>query len=162
MIKNGTCYYGKDMFRDKTMPLLKNVLLMRQNVDGAYTIFCDTLLLQVVGRNIWKAMGTEAYISKIATVSDEAFAILLLENNYDVWKEDVVGTSNGGVSGNVVPRPFAKTTSKYTLNGAGTKKNQGWTNEGVNWFNTPAALVSADRIWDASAFEKKMKKDIIS
>jgi hypothetical protein len=146
--QNGVFGY-EAMIRGNTMPELSDILMMRQDGE-TYAVFCENLLSQVVGRNEWKTRGGSALISEIATVSDEAFAILLLENNYDVWTKEVLGPTTG--SDTVV-------TSKYTLNGAGTKKNQGWTNEGLNRYNKLAALVSADRSRDSNkTWEKTIKK----
>ena len=165
------------------MPLLEDILTMRTNKNGAYSFFCDHVLSQVVGKSDWKTRGSKALISDMATVSDEAFAILLIENNYDVWHEMVVeddgvapvpessgmdgdddddddggGGGSGGSGGGDHAAANArkmKVKSKYTLNGAGTKKYQGWTNEGLLRFNHFAALVYANRANDKEkTFEK--------
>jgi hypothetical protein len=136
------------MMRGNTFPPLDSILEMRENKEDSYQIFCDHVLSQVVGKNDWKTRAGKEMISSIATVSDEAFAILLVENNYQVWEDDALGTcGEGGV----------KASSRYTVNGAGTKKYQGWTREGLKRFNTLAAMVHADRISNKGAFEKMVK-----
>lgn len=140
------------------MPKLDDVVMMRVNRNNAYSTFCNQVLSQVVGRNKWKMRGSSASISEIATVSDEAFAILLFENNYTLWNIGSVAIEDDPA--NVVTD--VKPTAKYTLNGAGTKKYKGWTDEGLLRFNKLAMLVHADRIRDKGKFEaeqKQMKKD---
>ena len=110
---------------------LDDVFELRRNTDGAYTIFCDHILSAVVGKNLWKSKSAGFTISKIATVSDEAFALLLLVNSWDLWTEtDATATTK---------------QSKYTRNGAGTKKNEGWTRDGLVRFNELAKMVKMDR-----------------
>jgi hypothetical protein len=139
-----------EMIRNDTLPSLVDVLKMRTNNGNAYELFCDKFVSLVVGRHDWKSRESTEMISSMATVSDEAFAILIFENNYDVWTEDVTENRDG-----------EKASSKYTQNGAGTKKYQGWTVEGLNRFNYLAALVHADRKRDDKKFETMVlqKKD---
>jgi hypothetical protein len=137
------------MMRGGTFPPLVDILQMRENKEDSYRIFCDHVLSQVVGKNDWKTRAGKETISSIATVSDEAFSILLLENNYQVWKEDALGACGEGQG--------VKASSKYTVNGAGTRKYQGWTPEGLKRFNTLAAMVHADRISNNGTFEKMIK-----
>lgn len=52
-----------------------------------YNWFCDTVLSCVVGRNLWKGHLPVLRASNIATPSDEALALLLMENSWDCWVE---------------------------------------------------------------------------
>lgn len=130
------------------MPTMDDILEMRKNTNNAYELFCERLLSHIVGKVDWKTKGSTEMISTIATVSDEAFAILTLESNYSLWKEDVLGVTGGGT----------KAVSRYTQNGAGTKKYQGWTDEGLRRFNVLAAMVHADRVHDNGVFELMIKE----
>jgi hypothetical protein len=135
----------KELLRGEDMPKLEEVMQMRHNVNGAYTKFCDVVLSQVVGRHDWKQNCGKKLMREYASSSDEAFGLLVLENSWAVWKEmaekkDIYeSTSN---------KP------KYTVNGAGTKKNGGWKQEGIKRFNELAKLVRADRERDLSEFER--------
>ena len=53
----------------------------------AFFNFCMYFLPIVTGRLNFRQDRVIMAISDIATVSDEAFALLLLENNWDKWKE---------------------------------------------------------------------------
>lgn len=48
------------------------------------TLFCNQFLACVTGKNDWKQQ-TKNLIRDFATVSDEAFALLVLENIWDKW-----------------------------------------------------------------------------
>jgi hypothetical protein len=112
------------------MPAMEDVLAMRLNTNGAYSIFCENVVSQVVGKTSWKSKGHSVLMSNIATVSDEAFAVILLENSYELWK-DMAGHGDDYVS---------KVETRYTKNGAGTKKYQGWVDEGLRRFNDLAKI----------------------
>jgi hypothetical protein len=119
--------------RDETMPDLEDILTFADDVNGAYTWFCDHILPQITGRIHWKLHTPKKFISKVATPSDEAFAILLMENSYDLWKatfntkkHEPKHTGEGGAN---IPE------AKYSKNGGGTAKFKGWSNEGMNRFN---------------------------
>jgi hypothetical protein len=67
----------------------------------------------VTGHHLWKKTSSIHLISEICTVSDEAFALLVLENNWGKWM------SNGQES------------PKYTSNAAGNKMFEGWSEDGI-------------------------------
>jgi hypothetical protein len=50
-----------------------------------YQWFCKHLLPCVVGAKVWHKKQTKELIGSVALCSDEAFALLTLENNYDCW-----------------------------------------------------------------------------
>ena len=52
-----------------------------------YFIFCDYFLSKVVGSSIWRDCCTKQRVSDMATILDEAFAFLLLENYWDEWSK---------------------------------------------------------------------------
>ena len=80
-------------------------------------------------------------MSEFASVSDEAFAILSLENNFDTWM-DMGIKSNTKTS--TVPR-------KYTNGGnsqgqvATSQHNKGWSDQGLHRFNEIFDLVQENR-----------------
>ena len=75
------------------------------------------------------------------SVSDEAFAILIFENNYETWC-DMVKRNNTKI---------LQVICKYTNGGSSSGKNgstrryQGWNSEGIKRFNALFDLVKADR-----------------
>jgi hypothetical protein len=122
----------------------ENVMLMRDDAEGAYGLFCEHVLSHVVGRDVWKRLSPTHTVSQIATVSDEAFALLLLENSWEMWV--AVATEQRDV-----PSP------KYSMRGPGTKKYQGWTEEGIARFNELFDEVEEDRRIDKGIFEEAFK-----
>lgn len=99
-------------------------------------MFCDHVLATVVGKNKWKKRSADELLSQYATVSDKAFALLLIENSLDFWRHQVAPASNDS------PKPL------YTLNGAGTRENKGWTDEGIRRYNELAGMVAEVRKGD--------------
>ncbi len=124
---------------------LDDIFEMGRNTKGAYTLFCNHVLSAVVGKNVWKAKCAGFAVSNIATISDEAFALVLLVNSWDVWSD----TTNSGDS-----------KTRFTRNGAGTKKNEGWTQEGLEQFNQIARMVRTDRkTTNRKKFEETYMRD---
>ena len=54
--------------------------------DEMFRLFCESILACVVGKTWWSSKAGKKTVSEMATVSDEAFGLLLLENSYDMWK----------------------------------------------------------------------------
>jgi len=76
-------------FRQKNgdVPTLTDILHMRSNVNLTYTYFANNILPKIVGPTKWRGQVTKRTISRIATPTDEAFGLLLLENSWENWKE---------------------------------------------------------------------------
>ena len=53
--------------------------------QDAFQLHCDNFLVCVVRDTEWKNTIAEKPILEIATMSDEAFALLTLENNWEKW-----------------------------------------------------------------------------
>jgi hypothetical protein len=126
----------KDM--DEALPsLLDDFLSFGQNKEEAYKAFCDYILPAVCGRKTNQVKFNQLKICEIATSSDEAFALLLLENARDRWSYQAAN-------------PEAETfpTTKYSNEGssAGTAKMYaGWRSSGLHRFNDLQRLVKEDR-----------------
>jgi len=52
---------------------------------GVFFLFCDCFLSRVVGYTAWKDGCTKSKVSELASITDEAFAYLLVENYWEVW-----------------------------------------------------------------------------
>jgi hypothetical protein len=137
------------MYKNEMLPRLSEIMALRMNCNGAYTIFCDYVLSQVVGRNKWKKTRHLNVVSTLATVSDEAFALLLLKNSWDMWIEMAELDSKKGGE----PTEKRMKTTKWTQSGAGTIKYGGWKEEGLKQFNILAKKVLEDRKADGGKFE---------
>jgi len=63
---------------------MESILLKRENPD-CFFLFCDNFLSRIVGISVWKEGCHKKKVSEMATISDEAFAYLLMENYWDYW-----------------------------------------------------------------------------
>ena len=64
---------------------LKTMIQEKRDKFSYYEWFYDSVLSFVVGRSFWKNNMTTTLGKDMATVSDEALGLLLLENNWEVW-----------------------------------------------------------------------------
>ena len=105
---------------------LAKVLQARDNVDD-FAAFCDCFLSCVVGRSVYKQNMTTTLVSELSTSSDEAFAIICIENNIEAW--DYMISSDTNTKGPNMPPP------KYTRKHKDSGKHHGWSAEGITRFN---------------------------
>ena len=116
---------------------LAQVMQMQSPNNFFYFDFINYFVLAVVGKTKYRCDSCTRLLSNFATVSEEAFALLSLENNYDTWM-DMGLTGNTKISN--VPR-------KYTNGGksqgkiATSQHNRGWSDEGLRRFNELFDLV---------------------
>ena len=59
--------------------------MRKRECKEVFFLFADMFLSCVVGVAFWRKNSTKMLISEMATVSDETFALLLLENYWDTW-----------------------------------------------------------------------------
>ncbi len=137
------------------LPTLSDILELRGN-EKTMDTFCDTWIPCVVGKVAWKKNRCIKPIGQIATVSDEAFALLVLENIWEIWsevpmeewletREHSKRKSSVGVAAeencneNQKTPPHEKTkkvrAGKYTGNYIGAGKFRGWNAAGIRRYN---------------------------
>jgi len=133
---------------------------LRKDYDS-YSKFCQLVLSIVVGRNIWKTTVGKCKISDFVTVSDEAFALLLIDNSWHVWLDMGIkaqaGEAMGGAKGPTGDNGGNRLMTKFTSNGAFVKKNQGWSKQGLSRFVQLVKDVKADREDVAKKNEKSFE-----
>ena len=119
-----------------------------------YTFFCDFLLGCVTGMKRFAKDSRSRNISEIATVSDEAFALVLLDNNYKVWLDMV---SNGITKGSTVDPEY--TNGGNSMSNGRSRKYKGWSDAGIDQYNALFDRVQEDRTerpdFEKSYLEKK-------
>jgi hypothetical protein len=91
-------------------------------------------------------------LSNYATVSDEAFALLCLENNYETWMD--MGLTGNKKTSNV-PRKYTNGGSSKGKNGT-SQHNKDWSDEGLCRFNELFGLVEKNR---EGSYAKKFEED---
>jgi hypothetical protein len=104
------------------MPDLSNLLELRKNTNTkAMDFFCEHILPLVMGRAYRDVQTGMKTVTDVVNPSDEALALLLLENNWKVWKE--MG-SQAHLEKKDRPKP--KEVARYTLrNQQGGSKKRG-------------------------------------
>lgn len=111
-------------------------------------VFFEFFLPGVVGKKKFKNRVDLQRVSDIATISDEAFAILLLENSWEKWTDEVLKNTKD---------PEKLEMPKWTKIPDSGKRYCGWRKEGILHFNELYKTVKQDRLDD----EKKQKEDQI-
>lgn len=151
-----------EMRRDDKMPDngLDDFLELRSN-ETAMCRFCEYILPCVVGRKHWNESVSKVKVCDLATVTDEACALLVLENIWDTWMAlplDEHRTRKRKAEEEGKKRVFRH--GKYTEKSREGKKYKGWDNFGLNRMNEMIKLVKEDReknsTWDAE-YLKAMK-----
>ena len=115
-----------------------------------FYFFCNHILECVAGKKKWKAEKSTTRVSKsCATVSDEAFALLLMVNSWDKF-EFMSADSNLDSVKDVVP------STMFTEKKGRNRKLQGWTLEGIDKYNKLCEHVKKDRASEeGKLFEKE-------
>jgi hypothetical protein len=111
-------------------------------------IWCTYFFPAVVGTHYFKKNATQARLSKFVTVSDEAFALTVIENFYDRWTVEATHKAKGEAC-NPDSLPVAKWTD---ANGAVGKNGNkcGWSNDGIRQYNVHNTNVELQRSMDDS------------
>ena len=118
--------------------------------SSEFKLLCEVALEPMISREKWKMNHLDVNISALLTVSDEAFALLTIENNIDEW---LMGLKYSKEEFNSKGQH-----TKYT--GLGTNKDgtkKGWTLEGKMRFNDIYDAVVLQR---SSARSKEMEAKV--
>jgi putative NIF3 family GTP cyclohydrolase 1 type 2 len=130
-----------------SIPTVADLLLVRhqpydeapEGIQNAFLWMAENIMQDVAGRKNWNCqVKSKGLMRNCVTVSDEAFAILLLDNNMEKWREQVEEkedqeNQNGG--GKTV-------TTKYTASG------RMWSRKGMSRFVEIYNVVSEGRAAD--------------
>lgn len=140
------------------LPTVRKMLLMRAFQsprtgnpcsNDAYLYFFAHFVKCIVGLIKFNRGWNTGNLYKLVTPSDEALALLLLENNEERWIAEHAQSTENVQRDDAAPMPDLP-LSKYTSNGKKqsrgyTKKNQGWKEAGVIRFNALVVSVINDR-----------------
>ena len=125
---------------NQSIPTLDEILELRQPPtwnptdnrqlanNKAFVFMVDFIFGSVIGKRQWKRNKLIMPVSKQLTVSDEAFVLLVLENNWEILNND----------------DFAEpryTSRKKTSN----KRNDGWSNDGILRYNELQEQIKLNR-----------------
>lgn len=132
----------------------ENELLKLRKSMSAFTWLMDNVCREMVGRKTFDDNIAVKNVSAIVPPSHEAFALLIMENYREVIKERASDTD---------PKPRLKQgqknkeyqeQGKYTCNGVGAKRNEGWSRAGFERFIWLIEHVTKDRSEDLQKNEK--------
>lgn len=140
---------------------LDDMLDLRKDTNGACTRFCADLLPGSVTHNrSWLSLTATTTITKGATSVEEAFGLLELCNNWEVWceiaekKADNPGLKDSELGLAKKPR--------WTFRGPGEESSamvEGWKREGHSEFNKLHGRVLEDRASElGKEFERKFQE----
>ena len=106
-----------------------------------YYDFIDHFLSLVVGKRYYNQVKHVQKVSDYASTSDEALALLIVENNYARWVD--MAKNNNTRTSRIMP----KFTNGGVSDGdvASSRQYQGWSDEGLSRFNELFQAVSEDR-----------------
>lgn len=148
---------------EELVPTVRAMLGLRKlsNANGfnqAYMYFCKNFLKCVVGLQAYKTLTRQGCsISNVATASDEAMALLLLENSSSRWNREFELKEERGEKVEIFEEdlpPTKYTSAGYNKQQKGfTKRNKGWKQAGIDRFNEILDAVTADRELNGKSFD---------
>ena len=149
-----------DKKKNGDVPTLTDILHMRSDVNSAYTYFANTILPKIVSLTKWRGQVTKRTISQIATPTDEAFGLLLLENSWENWKEArrLVHEDNSKSGANKTPCIYSLQETKGR-----SRRFGGWSNAGMRRYRELVHMVRGIRENNADEdnFEASYKADCV-
>lgn len=148
---------------------MDDFLRLRSNPE-CYKVFFKYFIKCVTKKNKYEEkLPLAKSFEDICTVSDEAFALLLLENSWDKWMDQYNKDPSSLLPrrGRHLDKPVSKIKTKYTKGGLkyeddqdttlfSSKHNKGWSDEGIKRYNQLYELVEADRANHPEFFQKFM------
>jgi hypothetical protein len=164
LLKAALRYEKETGLPEDEVPSLRSMLGLRKlpnstEVNQSYVYFCTHFLKCVVGIvNYKKLLGQGCKLSKVATPSDEALALLLIENSIHRWTREfeireVKGEQHQIKEDELVPSKFTSSGSNKRQKGL-TKRYKGWTQAGIQRFNVLLDQVKEDRRVNGIIFDE--------
>jgi hypothetical protein len=113
------------------VPTVETLMNYRsQGEDNLFELWCNTFFRPGYGTAAFRDRCKKKTLSEILTVYDEAFIVATIDNNYERWmKEAELLSQLKTVDKKKLPR------QKYTNDAASSKKYQGWSTDGLDFFN---------------------------
>ena len=123
-------------------PLLPSIdAISHRFKKSAYALFCQHILICVSGKKQFDNQARTKKLSYFVGVSDEAYALLLLENHWERYED----YANQSPIVAMHARYKSKIKPKFTLQDGNNKKFKGWSQEGIKRFNQLVQEVEQDR-----------------
>lgn len=130
---------------------IEEFMELRKN-KKAFEQFCENILPCVVGKKYWDKRVDSVCMSRVATDTDEAWALLVMENSWEAWKQ-LAGSPNGKL-----PEDAVRKRTKWTNTGSQQSRSEGWGERGIGRFNELTKMVIEDREADQDTEEGYLQK----
>jgi hypothetical protein len=78
-----------DLHGDNKLPSLEDLLILRKSPESSF-VFYDSILPCVIGKIYWKRTVLAKLATAVATPSDEAIRLLILENSWKAWNQEPI------------------------------------------------------------------------
>jgi hypothetical protein len=153
---NDINYYTELNCKLERMPVIEEFEKLRTSGDN-YLMFMEHFVSCIVGKDTFKKFTSIKTISDLVSVSDEAMAMLILKNNYDVWIE--IAGKVGAHESTAVKVDNCQAKQLYFSEGKG--KGKSWSNEGKKYFNYLCEKIREDRKERGSVFDKQYLENVI-
>ena len=147
-------YYKTCQENERDLITLPEIMELRKDTRGLYFGFIEYFVSSVVGKNHYKFNRCDKLLSEFTTVSDEALAILIFENNIVTWKD--MASKNITKNSDVIREYTNGGSSKGEV--VSSRRYQGWSSTGIKCFNILFDLVKADHnSLHAKSFEESFQ-----
>jgi hypothetical protein len=135
--------------QDKRMPEMNCFEVLRQDYES-YSLFMELFVSCIVTRDTFKRRSVHQKISEFVSVADEAMAMLVLKNNYNVWTEMTAHIKSGNKK---ISLEGCVVTQKFMEEGKG--RGRSWTNEGKMYYNEMFKAITVDRQMKGGMFDDR-------
>lgn len=134
------------------VPDLNRILLGRKSVE-TFAWLVDNIVPEIIGRDLFKKKVEQQMPSAFTSISSEAFALLCVENYYEValkkaqlknlLKMQAMQSKDTAQTEEILQISIGEAV--YTGKGRGAAKYEGWDNKGIARFNVLFDFVKQDR-----------------
>ncbi len=113
--------FPSELHKKKELPVKKKLLEPRADPD-VFAIFCNSFISCLVGKITYRGAVSAARIAEYVSISNEAYALVYLENSYDRWEAEAVGA-------------LKLPDKKWTRDPQAATLYKGWSQDGILRYN---------------------------
>ena len=122
---------------------------MRHRDSGNYMVFVDSFVRRVVGCSLFDRYCDSCLLSTFVNVSDEAFALLVYENQEERWKQFYEKLEKGETKPKIdIPGKYTDGGTRKGKDGGTNRNKKGWKGAGLTKFNQLCQAIKRERETD--------------